>query len=184
MDIWFTSDTHYGHTNILTYQNRPFTTIHQHDEALITYHNELVKDRDIVYHLGDFCLGNPQHASRVYKTLNGLQYHLIKGNHDRVKNYGGLFTSIKDVLMLKLGPVRGARARQTNWIWLSHYAHARWPHAHHGAMHLFGHSHGGFQGLGRSMDVGVDTNNYRPYHIDEIRSLLKNVTPVEHHGED
>lgn len=173
-DIWFTSDTHYGHNNILAYCNRPFADVVEHDNALMGNFNKLVKRNDIVYHLGDFCLGPPWLANKIYHSLNG-RINLIVGNHDRLKNYRGLFETVQNVHMLKLGK---------EMFWLSHYAHARWPHAHYGAYHLFGHSHGGFKGLGKSMDVGVDTNKYAPYHIDDVRRLLKNLKPVEHHRED
>lgn len=173
-EIYLTSDTHYSHANILKYCKRPFKDIYEHDTMLVENFNSLVKQNDIVYHIGDFCLGPPWAASDIYHRLNGT-IHLIKGNHDRLKNYKGLFYSVQDVLMLEIGKVS---------IWLSHYAHARWPHAHHGALHCFGHSHGGFPGLGRSMDVGVDTNNYFPYHVDEVVKRLSKVEMVKHHGED
>lgn len=179
-NIWFTSDTHYGHRNILEYCKRPFSSIDEHDEALIERFNEAVGDNDIVYHVGDFALCSYERAQEIGRRLNGKEFHIILGNHDKVirKNHFPSFSSAQDVLLLKFGKSRN------DWIWLSHYAHARWPHAHHGALHLFGHSHGSFKGLGRSMDVGVDTNDYRPYHIDEVRRLIKNLEPVEHHGED
>lgn len=177
-NIWITSDTHYSHRNIIRYCNRPFNTIEEHDEELIRRFNSRVGYDDIVYHLGDFCLGDSRASTNIYRRLNGREKILIKGNHDKLRNYRDIFTAIQDVLLLKLSK------SASDWIWLSHYAHARWPHAHHGALHVFGHSHGHFKGLGRSMDIGVDTSNYYPYHIDEIVKKLRNLEPVEHHRED
>lgn len=178
METWITSDTHYSHRNIIRYCSRPFDSIEQHDDELIRRFNSKVGPDDIVYHIGDFCLGDARAATNVYRRLNGREIHLIKGNHDKLRNYIGIFTSVQDVLMLKLGK------EPASWLWLSHYAHARWPHAHHGALHVFGHSHGHFKGLGRSMDVGVDTNNFFPYNAKEIIKKLGHLEMVEHHRED
>ncbi len=80
-DIWFTSDTHFGHTNILQYEaeNRPFKTVEEMNEYLIQMWNNVVRPNDTVYHLGDFCFGlaNLQYASR----LKGKK-RLVLGNHD------------------------------------------------------------------------------------------------------
>ena len=179
---WVTSDLHLGHANILEYCNRPFSNIEEHDDALIANWNSRIKPDDIVFVIGDFALVDGRRAENYLRRLNGKELHLIKGNHDKIKpEWSGPegFSTIQDVFLFKhLGK------KAEDWIWMSHYAHARWPHAHHGALHIFGHSHGGFKGLGRSMDVGVDTNNYFPYHIDEIRKKLNKLEMVEHHGED
>lgn len=174
MNIWFTSDTHYGHANIIKYCNRPFKNIREMDEGLIELHNECVGPSDVVYHLGDFSFS--RESSKYLKRLNGAEYHLILGNHDKRKLLTDAgFTSINDVKKIHNGEYT---------FWLSHYAHLRWPHSHHGAFHLFGHSHGGLEGHGRSMDIGVDTNEYRPWHIDEVIRLLKKKKATEHHRED
>ena len=193
-NIWVISDTHFGHENIIKYCNRPFSNIEEHDDALIRNWNSRVGPDDTVYVIGDFALTPPKQVQNYLRRLNGKELHNIKGNHDKCQSgtcvtcggptYGKWmeepdgFTSIRDVFLLKLGKAA------SDWIWMSHYAHARWPHAHHGSLHIFGHSHGGFKGLGRSMDVGVDTNNYFPYHIDEVRKKLNKLEMVEHHGED
>jgi calcineurin-like phosphoesterase family protein len=175
--IWFTSDTHFGHENIIKYCKRPFETIEEMDEVLIRNWNDTVQPTDVVYHLGDFAMTtNPD---QYLRRLNGYK-HLILGNHDS-KNRRNLRNStnlvdVKDVDLLRL------HGKTT--IWLSHYAHARWPHAHHGALHLFGHSHGSFEGMGRSMDVGVDPMEYYPISLDDVIRKLEKKEPVEHHGED
>jgi calcineurin-like phosphoesterase family protein len=174
--IWFTSDTHFGHENILKYCNRPYKTIEEMNEGLISNWNEVVKKDDTIYHLGDFAM--MRNPDLILRRLNGFK-HLILGNHDKKnrKTYRNspYLVSVHDVLELRFKDVT---------LWLSHYAHARWPHAHHGSLHLFGHSHGGFKGLGRSMDVGVDPMDYYPISIDEVTRILSKIEPVEHHGED
>ena len=67
---------------------------------------------------------------------------------------------------------------------MSHYSMQVWNKSHHGSIHLFGHSHGSLKGIGRSMDVGIDTNNLYPYHLDEILYNLKDIDVkiIDHHN--
>ena len=71
-------------------------------------------------------------------------------------------------------------------FFLSHYSHQIWNKSHHNSIHLFGHSHGSLEGIGKSMDVGVDTNNLYPYHLDEIMEIMvhKQVKIVDHHNQN
>ena len=78
-NIYFISDTHFGHTNIIKYCNRPFKDVNEMNEVLINNWNKVVNKNDIVYHLGDFILDN--NIEEVFNKLNGTIY-LIKGNHD------------------------------------------------------------------------------------------------------
>ena len=50
--IWFTSDEHYGHQNIIQFCKRPFLNLEHMTERLISHHNEVVKPGDEVFHLG------------------------------------------------------------------------------------------------------------------------------------
>lgn len=125
--------------------------------------NELVKPRDIVYHLGDFAMGkNPE---EYIKRLHG-KIRLIRGNHDKkktLKKIAKYLDWVEDVFELNA---------LKQFFWLSHYAHMTWPRRHHGSIHLFGHSHGNLEGVGRSMDVGVDAQNYYPIHLDMVIDLV------------
>ena len=56
-NIFFTSDTHFGHTNIIKYCKRPFNSLEEHDETLIKNWNNKVGENDIIFHLGDFAFG-------------------------------------------------------------------------------------------------------------------------------
>ena len=172
-EIFLTSDSHFGHANIIKYCNRPFEHITEMDEALISNYNEVVKPSDTVYHLGDFAFSRT--PEKYFYRLNG-NVHLILGNHDDESNLRNCqFASVQDVLFFH---------HNSNAFWLSHYAHLRWPRSHHGTYHMFGHSHGGLNGYGRSMDVGVDAQNYYPIHIDDVIKKLKKIAVTPHHGED
>lgn len=80
-EIWFISDTHLGHKNILAYEPdaRPFKTIEEMNETIITNWNNTVGKNDTVYHLGDFAFGraNVELADRLHGHKK-----LCLGNHD------------------------------------------------------------------------------------------------------
>ncbi len=83
--LYFISDTHFNHKNIIKYCNRPFEDIEEMNDYIIKQWNKMVKIEDIVYHLGDLVLGNSIEAEKVLIQLNGIKY-LIKGNHDHFRN--------------------------------------------------------------------------------------------------
>ena len=169
-NIWFTSDTHFGHANIIRFSDRPFKDVQEMDEKLIANWNECVRPDDQVYHLGDFSFSRD--PIKVARRLMGIKY-LILGNHDRIKRLKGCFEWIKDVYEIFLSN----RKR----IWLSHYPHRAWPGSHKGNIHLYGHEHGNFKDYGRSTDVGVDCWDYYPVHLDTILEMMKGKESIKHH---
>ncbi len=79
--VFFTSDTHFNHANIIKFCNRPFKNVDEMNEALITNWNKVVSADDYVFHLGDFCLGGSAEWTKALDCLNGKIF-LILGNHD------------------------------------------------------------------------------------------------------
>jgi calcineurin-like phosphoesterase family protein len=184
MTIWFTSDTHFGHRNIIKYCDRPFNSIEEHDRKLIEYWNESVAPGDTVYHLGDFALCRQPEARAIANRLNG-QIFLILGNHDKViRGMEDCFVKVAHYHELKL---------KTDYrkIVLFHYAQRVWNASHHGSYHLFGHSHGGLPDYGLSTDVGVDRWGYCPVSLETIEAHMNQRKKYgltrgdyDHHGED
>ena len=80
--LYFISDTHFNHLNIIKYCDRPFKNIEEMNETIINNWNKTVKENDEIYHLGDLALGRKENFYNVAKRLNGKKY-LIRGNHDR-----------------------------------------------------------------------------------------------------
>jgi calcineurin-like phosphoesterase family protein len=198
--------THYNHKNIVrgttSWENfqegsshqktRDFDTLEEHNEALISSINGLVKENDTLYHLGDFSFGGHENIRTFRERLDCKNIHLILGNHDqhiekKGSPYQELFSSINYRVQfgLKIDSQISGKYGKTNFF-LSHYSHRVWDGSHHGNIHLFGHSHGSLKGIGRSMDVGVDTNNLYPYHFDEIIDIMKGIpiTVVDHHNQN
>lgn len=83
VEVFFTSDLHFGHKNVLKFDQRPFFTVSEMDNALIENWNKKVRQGDLVYVLGDmFWNSEVEYVQNILKTLNG-QIVLIKGNHDK-----------------------------------------------------------------------------------------------------
>lgn len=169
---WFRSDDHIGHLNILRYDARPFSTIEEHDEALINNHNALVNKNDIVWFLGDvlFVRDKTDDAlTAIIKRFNGHK-HLILGNHDnrfRGHRFGFGFGSIQDVKDLSINGQR---------IFLSHYSHRVWPGKNKGAAMLYGHSHGNLPEDGSlSFDVGVNSWDYKPVSLEQVQEKIRKI---------
>lgn len=183
MKYWFTSDTHFGHPGILMHQlnrRQAFNNdVDAMDDAIIDACNECVGRDDILYHLGDFCW-KASRAGHYRQRLNVRKLHIIQGNHDS-SSLAAHCSSFKSICTLKVPQDKPCRLK----IALCHYPMLSWDGLHYGGIHLYGHSHGGFEDElnsffpGRlSMDVGVDNiyqlcGQWRPICLDQILSHMK-----------
>src|SRR5689334_18837471 len=135
MTVWFTSDTHFGHANVIKYCDRPFADASEMDEMMIVNWNAVVRPGDHVYHLGDFSFHRDGTSTKIVRRLMG-NIHLIRGNHDSdafIKECGSRFVSIKDLDEVKVDGTR---------IVMCHFPMLTWNKSHHGSWHLHGHCHG------------------------------------------
>lgn len=181
-ELFFTSDTHYGHQNIIRFCNRPFGSLDEMNETMIERWNSRVKHGDVVYHIGDFALrlGVPE-VEAIVRRLNG-EVHLVLGNHD-LKNKSVLrargFAEKVDYKELKIDDLK---------IVMCHYPFMTWNKSHHGSWDLHGHCHGSLPRdmKARRLDVGVDCWNFAPISFEEVRSEMDKVKfePVDRHGEE
>lgn len=188
--IWFTGDTHYGHTNIIKpdYADRPYKHVDEMDEALIANHNAVVGKNDVVYHVGDVSFHrDPVRTANILRRLNG-ELNIVWGNHDKTmrKRYPdlvGMFKKTGDLYEIKVPDPDAYHGEQR--IVLCHYAMRVWNKSHYGAWQVYGHSHGSLKDdpNALSMDVGVDANDYRPISYEEVKAHMarKNWKPVDHH---
>lgn len=164
-NVWFTSDTHFFHKNIMHIgKGRPWPDSDTMTDALVERWNKDVRKGDRIYHLGDFSFGNKAQTDDVLARLHG-QIHLIRGNHDGgLDRFADRFVSYQAYKEIKIGCHR---------LVLFHFPIHSWHNVHHGSLHLHGHCHGGLPDNGSTrMDVGVDTHDYRPWHVDEILERL------------
>lgn len=187
MDTWFTSDTHFGHANIIKYSKRPYKDVDEMNEKMIQEWNHLVKPGDNVHHNGDFAFMPVDKLERLLWRLNG-NIHLVLGNHDKeiVKNRNRL---LKHGKLVTIQHYNELKLDGKPMIVLFHYGCRVWNKSHHGSILLYGHSHGSLPPFGKSVDVGVDckeiTSEYRPIHVDEVLKYMdkRDVSVVDHHGD-
>lgn len=137
------------------------------NEMLLDNFNELVDPRDEVWHLGDLCMSKKNCRERTEyfaKRMNG-QLNWVFGNHDHRDSRRAEGFNVKTHYheLRKVGPNK-------HMFVLMHYAMRVWNKRHHGAIHLYGHSHGSLpeDPNALSCDVGVDCWDYKPVHLDEI----------------
>ena len=180
-NVWFTSDTHFGHVNIIKYCDRPFESIELMNETIVSNWNAIVRPGDRVYHLGDVCFMQPYEAGKLLSRLNG-QIYLVKGNDDKerfLSSCSKRFVWVKDYFELSVGKQK---------IVLSHFPFLAWNKSHHGSWSLHGHCHGNLPDdpYALRIDVGVDCHGFKPVPFDQITELmaLKTFKPVDHHGAD
>lgn len=181
--IFFTSDLHFGHKNILKYYNRPWDSVEDMEEGLIKNWNSVVTDDDIVFDLGDFAFATHRKWKEILGELNG-QHHLILGNHD-IQRWPGdkimeLFDSVNNQLLLKI---------DERYVYLNHYPYLCYGGSYRGpetaVYQLFGHVHNSPYGIGKDInrlnnlfpyqyDVGVDNNNYTPISWEDVCKKIEN----------
>jgi len=156
MAYFFTADEHYGHANIISYCNRPFKSVYEMDEEIITRHNELVSDDDLTIHAGDFTLG--KEADYYRERLNG-EHFFIMGSHDR-------WLKGRNITHLLEKTIEGQP------IVVCHYAMRVWPRSHYNSWQLYGHSHGRLPPIGKQWDVGVDNNDFYPLSFERLKKIM------------
>ena len=184
--LYFTSDTHYMHTNICRgttrWSNaddfcRDFDTLDQMNDRIVNGINSAVGQDDILFHLGDWSFGGFEMIEQFRNRINCRNIHIILGNHDHHierdrEGIRGLFTSVNQYLELE---VKGKDWEQ-NYV-LMHYPIISWNKMNDGVIHLHGHVHLSADrriGKGKTMDVGVDGNGLNPLHTSDIKRLMGN----------
>ena len=181
--VFFTSDTHFGHNNIMKFCQRPWKTVEEMDNALIQNWNSVVEENDIVFHLGDFAFAPNWRWKELLEKLNGRIY-LIMGNHD-VSRWPGdkvmeLFERVENQMLLKID---GYKVYLNHFPFLCYAGTYRNPKI--ASMQLFGHVHMHDNSVGKDderlqylfpyqYDVGVDNNNYTPISWEEVREKICN----------
>jgi len=210
--LFFTSDTHYNHTNICrgvtgwrtaddkipVDQTRDFKDLGHMNDAIVNNINSVVGQDDILIHLGDWSFGGFDSIKEFRDRIVCQNIYLAYGNHDHhIENnkndIQSLFTKTFQYTWLHVKyPSHGKIIGGHYDFIIDHYPLASWHDMNKGVFHLFGHVHlSPNQKLmgGRSMDVGMDGNNMMPYNATEIIRMLSgrpvqaNRLPSDHHEE-
>lgn len=169
MKTFLIADTHFGHSNILTFKRndgtplRDFPDIYTHDEYLIHRWNSVVSAEDKVYHLGDVGFKSFSKLAYILERLNGRKV-LIKGNHDgfKLSQYHQYFTDVRgthqlDKFILSHIPIHPASVE-------------RW------SANIHGHLHANTLDDPKYINVSVEQIGYTPIDFEEIRSNYYNHT--------
>ena len=201
--LFFTSDTHYNHSNICRATTkwsdadnltRDFKSLDHMNDTLVNKINELVGENDILIHLGDWSFGGFESIEDFRNRILCKNVHLVFGNHDHHirRNKGDIqriFSSCQDYLHLDIRKPEGKEVMKYSMVCM-HYPIASWDGMNDGVVHLHGHVHLPPDlriNEGKAMDVGVDGNDLYPISFEEIRNIMKDrprkklVLPKDHH---
>ena len=202
--LFFTSDTHYSHSNICSATTnwsvndgyaRKFDSLQDMNQRLVDNINNMVGEDDILIHLGDFSFGGFDKIEEFRSQINCKNIHLVLGNHDHhiERNKEGiqkLFSSVQQYLRLEVRrPLTKSMNEKFTFICM-HYPIASWHDMNQGVIHLHGHVHLPEHlriAEGKAMDVGVDGNKLEPISLDEIVEIMKDrpikklALPKDHH---
>ena len=171
--IWFTADLHFGHKLMIDKErmnnSRPYSTVEEHDEEILKNINSQVDKHDLFYILGDFGFSPAIELQKIVHQMNGSKF-LILGNHDRNADKLNGFEQITQIKMLRLKNVYHADFGLFRYleIVLCHYPIASWQNKIHDSLHFYGHTHGRFENLGLSLDVGLDAQGYYPVNLHTL----------------
>jgi calcineurin-like phosphoesterase family protein len=187
MRTFFTSDTHFGHANIIKYSGRPFKDVDHMNAAMVQAWNAVVAPGDVVYHLGDFAMGGKANVPKFLPQLNGTKI-LVAGNHDFKTSFmlesGFAAVLHQAVIKFPIDPRwQGMVPSLEAVCYLSHVPKEDAPHIYDDYWgnrrqvdyHLCGHVHDGFaekltdaqEPKVRVINVGVDqTADFAPHPLE------------------
>ncbi|HEY8365681.1 MAG TPA: hypothetical protein VIL57_00910 [Bacteroidia bacterium] len=193
--IYFTSDWHLFHENVLRFDNRPFKDLEHMHKVLINNYNSTVTENDVCYFLGDVGLCKPSTMRPIIEQLKGTKI-LILGNHDGgvnamyecgfdlVINAATIYIANERVTLSHC-PLRGIprentegmRGRKEGENWHGESRHQHYSINNEGQFHLHGHIHSPNSGkskkiLDKQYDIGVVANKYRPVSVSQIESWI------------
>lgn len=170
-EVFFTSDLHFWHHNIIRFANRPYANVDEMHDAIIKNWNSKIKSTDTVFILGDVSWKGIEDTQHLLDQLNGRKI-LIIGNHDpeSIINY---FDKAYDMLGVRI--IDNEDGIET-YCHLCHYPLHEWNRDRHGSVNLHGHCHGSNDELDKynykRLDVGVDSHNMMPLSWDDIKVIL------------
>lgn len=178
--IWVSSDFHFNHVNIVNGISnwsdksgcRDFSSLEEMNEVIISSLNNHVMKDDVLIHLGDFSFGHKDNLNKFRKMINCDTVIATIGNHDNHMrenvNLHNIFNYCNDYLEFRVN---------NTLICCSHYPIREWNEKSYGSICLHGHLHTKINlfNYGKTIDVGLDSNNYKPYNLSSIIHIMKNI---------
>jgi len=187
INVFFTSDFHLFHNNVLKFDNRPFDDVHEMHLAIEERWNETVGPDDIVIYCGDLSFARREDKQYVDKMLLGLngKIHFVMGNHDKYDEILKMpkFETVQDYLELRLTHYNDENIKVETLFCVMHYPIYSWNKKHHGSYMIHGHCHGNlhhgeeadFYTNRRVIDVGCMLHDYTPISYSEVIQKLSHI---------
>ena len=185
-NVYFTTDFHLFHHNVLKFDKRPFNDVHHMHQIIEQRWNETVNPDDIVIYLGDLSFARREdkdYINQMLERLNG-QIHFVLGNHDKIEEVKKMpnLESVQDYLEVRITHMEGDKKIETLFCCM-HYPIYSWNKKHHGSYMVHGHCHGNlhhgeeasFYDNRRVIDVGCMLHDYRPVSYTQIMKKLSHV---------
>lgn len=179
--IYYIGDLHLMHENCLKFDNRPFETVEEMNEAIITNWNSKVTKRDTVFVVGDVCMKVTPEVLQTLRQLNGTKYLAI-GNHDAklVKELSKLDPSVRNIYFSQMKESYFIKDGEYN-VFISHFPHASWNRLEHGSVHVYAHIHANYMNpIGafmlshlRAANAGCMLHHYTPVTLQEMFEDMK-----------
>ena len=179
--LFFTSDQHFNHKNIISFCNRPYSSIQEMNNSLIENWNKVVPKDAVIFIIGDLIFSMNKFSIRnLCNKLNGDTFYFIFGNHDKSKFFVNLpnnFKILSDIVYLAITVNNTYYGQYV----LSHYPLYTFQGIDRNVINLHGHihsgknSHAGFDTKFKSnfhYDIGVDNNNYAPVSLKTINDII------------
>lgn len=188
--LYFTSDHHFWHANIIEYCKRPFESVEEMNRSMVQSWNDIVTPDDEVYYLGDFSMA-ARSVEIFTPLLNGIKY-LVPGNHDFCHSYHkrsrkpeALAKWIKQYEQwgwIVLPEQTNISIQEIGEVQLCHHPYsdadsekdkyAAWRPKDNGNWLLCGHVHDKWKTKGKIINVGVDVWDFKPVSIPEILQVI------------
>lgn len=198
MAIYFTSDNHFYHTNVIKYCGRPYVTVEEMNEKLVLNWNTIVLPDDTVYVLGDFSMAF-RSVELFSNRLNGKKF-LVPGNHDFCHSYHKKsrnpenrakwikkyeengWTVLPEQTTLEIPSVGLVNVCHMPYQYEASVEekgdtdkYERFRLKNDGKWLLCGHVHEKWKTKNKQINVGVDVWGYKPVSIDQIAALIKEI---------
>jgi calcineurin-like phosphoesterase family protein len=196
-NIFFISDLHIGHKNVIKFDGRPFADVDEMHLEMIKRWNSVVGDEDIVYYLGDLAFCRDETTKWFIHSIKG-KINFILGNHDKMKDivkfdrWENIHEYGTEIGVLDKDSLESRGSGGYQKIIMAHYPILSWNKSHYGSWMLHGHCHGSLMKSNQDyykrkvMDVGCNCIDYTPISYEKVKGIMskKVISSVDHHGED
>ncbi|MCF2517076.1 metallophosphoesterase [Dyadobacter sp. CY351] len=183
-EVYLTSDTHYGHKNICSGTTtwpedhaggcRKFPLIEEMNDAIIAGINTTVGKNDLLIHCGDWSFGGKDNIQIFRKKIACKNVILLQGNHDHHISRAHVGPQN---LFIEFTQIGFYQVESFKFV-CAHYPMSIWHQSHHNVPLFYGHVHGSYENVGKSLDVGIDNifkikQHYAPIGLREAYDICQ-----------